>query len=861
MNIIVFPSTMKKLKSVLQTFLDQIIKPRFRDAYTRIEDEFKSTIVINHHLDDAIRLGTPLSTSAAQQIKRYADYQMMRGEHKVAYSLYHQLVSHFPPEKSQGVIGSLISLVSSSSSEDSPSAFTDSKSQPDRQECLMSAVFGATCCDIIIGEISSETVRQLYFLRDNSTSIQHRLLHSLLAFWVLPRIGRPSPDVLVDFLDFASGAAGEIESQEAAVQTRQMAKSSSFGATPILNSIHASFSLNNIARTIYRQLSSDDFSTQTGEKVGVKLTFPMIVEPFLHEQIIQFYSMRQLPFQYFLLARRFDMIEQRENSVRCMWNSFITLMGSEGGPQYHNCELCLAFLIEKIVNVLLRQKNFTDQPNSSERWFLADYIGYLMRFDNIARLPVFASLFSMWNSRGVFYKAGFVRASVVSFEASNPSMQGPSGYRGSWRQLSTRMFGCGTRSDSLSFFVEPESGDVCDTVADGDELRVRVIVTNKVEHFSVGEVWLRVRGGGESAVCEHKKVGSAHTSDVCLSVRPSSFAQKSSVMQVEGINVVWVNNVGLYTLFRTPLSFRCVRGAPRVTAEVVCGLTESIVGECAMARVVLHVGPVPLKSLSLLVEGDNEVRCSTKPSRASNSTSFALLSPRCRSVGGQFFVGPVGANEDIEFDLACASTVCGLHTHWLFFPFRGEVGSSRYVSVRFDVNVRESPCRTAMFPAFFGLLNEQGIELSLSRVRERSFTLTVTNTAKKPARCVCVEILEKRALFKSAVSSCVPCFVSDMVSGGFASNFGCYFDSEDEPAVMDESAPPEADFTQSFERFIVSGFTKKIFESIGARKSASFSFGFESLDHETYPHLRVTVNGKSYLSDMSAILHYYDTHM
>lgn len=860
MNNIVYQPSPKKLKSVLITFLDQIIKPRFRDAFSRVEAEFTRTVVIQHQLDDAIQHNTQLDFAAAQQVKRYADYQMMRGDHKVAYSLYHQLVLHFPPEKafadSQGLIGSLFSFASQSSQSKAPLAFQQGQA-PDRADCLASASLCAACCDIIIGEVTSETVKLLHFLRDNSVTIQQRLLVSLLIFWVLPRIGQPSPDVLLDFLD----SACESEAQAAQPPPRSMIKSSSFTTIPVLSSIRASFSLNNLAATIYRQISSDDLSSQVDDNSAFKLTFPIIVEPFLHEQIIQFYSHRQLPFQYFLLARRFDMIGQKENYVRCLWNSFITLMGSEGGPQYHNCELCLAFLIERIVNVLLRQKNFADQPKSDARWFLADYIGYLMRFDNIERLPVFASYFSMWDSRGTFYKAGFIRASVKAFETRNPQHAAPRRFRGSWRTLAAKLFGVRSASADAPFFFSPDIDDsVCDTVSPGDEIRVTVSITNKAAHFSVGDTWLRVRGGKSES--QHVSVGSGRVCDASYAI---SVGDEGCIIHVEGVNAVWVNNVCLFTLFRRPLCFRCIAGDPSVVVEEVSCTHESFAGEATLLRLVLHVGRVPLSSLSLLIEPDDAFVPDSSCKRSLSPPSFIVLSPQSRCIGGQFFFGPAEAGDDVAVTVMHTSTSPGRHSHWLFFSFAAAGRPSRYACYNYRVDVIRPPepvhCRASMFPCFFDLYDEQRIEASLRPVSEsRTFQLTLTNAGKRDVCDVSVEFLERKEGVSGVDVDCTEHSVRHGLSCSFETDFFSYFggDGNSCPDTCTSLPGTTHDYSSSFDKFIVYGFTKKRFTTVGARKSVAFCFGFESLDHESYPYLRITVRDKSYISDMSAIMHFYD---
>lgn len=302
MNNIIFQNQ-KRLKSDLQVFLDQIIKPRFRDAFQRIEDDFTKVIVINHQLDDAIQYGTTLSVTAAQYTKQYADYQMMRGEHKIAYSLYHQLLLHFPTEKQflghnespGGIISTIFlfsaSLTSSSSSNSvsTPSTYCSSLNHID---CLLSATFCSVSCDIIIGEINDQTVKNLFFLKDNSPNIQYRLIVSLIIFWILLRVGKTSPGVLIEFLEYSkaiveadqlAGVTPPAVSEALTTQSKTMINSnsqSSLSSIPILSSIHQSFSLNNLANTIYRQLSSDD-SMRQSDKAATKLTFVVIVEPFL----------------------------------------------------------------------------------------------------------------------------------------------------------------------------------------------------------------------------------------------------------------------------------------------------------------------------------------------------------------------------------------------------------------------------------------------------------------------------------------------------------------------------------------------------------------------------------------------------
>lgn len=867
-NSIVYQASPKKLKSVLLTFLEQIIKPRFRDAFNRIESEFTNTIVINHQLDDAIQYNTNLSVSSAQQIKRYADYQMMRGEHKVAYSLYHQLLLHFPTEKTflslsetQGIIGSLFFFNSQSTSNKShsiPTAFTSSVLS--YIECIFSVTFCAACCDIIIGEVTSETVKLLQFLIDKSLNIQQRLFISLLIFWVLPRIGKPSPDILLEFLDYASitcetDAASQNQIQQ--LHSHNMAKSNSFTSIPILSSIHASFSLNNLASTIYRQISSDDLSSQLGEnnKNSFKLTFPIIVEPFLHEQIIQFYSRRQLPFQYFLLARRFDMINQKENYVRCLWNSFITLMNSEGGPQYHNCEFCLAYLIEKIVNVLLREKNFLNQPKSDSNWFLADYIGYLMRFDNIQRLPVFASFFSMWDSHSKFYKTGFIRASVLSFSTMNPQFVPPRKFKGNWRTLSKKLYGFTNKSNSqfgFFFFDSNDEDSVCDTVSCGDEIRVRVSITNKAAHFSVGETWLKTRGDVETTKVS---VGSKKKSEVVYLIKP---IQKSGLIHIDGLNILWVNNVNLFTHFQRPLCFRCLSNAPSLKIEEVSYTSEVFAGEASMLRLVLHVGSVSLTSLALLIEAVNDE--THLIDKRSSLSSFTILSPQTRSIGGQFFFGPIDSNKDVAVNIMITSTSVGFHSHWLFFSFTSEEGSSRYAYYNYKVSVIEPPesesYRVAMFPSFFNLYDEHQIEVSLKPVSDsKKFQLSLSNISKKDVNDICIEFLERKLKSEIIINHEYKSSLQNELMCSFASDFGSYFGSHENDKIYDSQT---YEYSSSFEKFIVYGFTKKKFALIPARKSVAFSFGFESLDHETYPYLRISFCNKNYMSDMSVIMHHYD---
>lgn len=897
MNNIIY-QTQKQLKSDLQTFLDQIIKPRFRDAFERVEEEFTKIIVIQHQLDDAIQYGTTLTVAASQHIKRYADYQMMRGEHKMAYSLYHQLLLHFPTEKQfqvptdppSGLISSIFSFGSSMTSnsndkKSAPSSYADTLTHLD---CLLSVTFCAVSCDIIIGEINDQTVKNLYFLRDNSPNIQYRLIVSLIIFWILPRIGKPSPEVLLEFLEYSraivesdsKGPGSQTTVSEVTnLQTKTMNNSnslSSLSSFSIFTSVHQSFSLNNLASTIYRQLSSDDMSgaLSPGDKTARKLTLIVIVEPYLQEQIIQFYSPRLIPFEYFLLAKRFEQIGQKENYVRCLWNSFILLMNTSEKTarlQYHNCEFCLSFLIEKIVNVLLREKNFLNQPKTDEEWFLSDYIGYLMRFDNIQRLPVFASLFSMWKSDGKFYKTGFIHASVVSFTTEHPMLTGPSGYKGNWRQIAMKLFGYSKSSSSqfnFFYFSNSDEGEKSSTkddttfdclISEDDEIMVKLSITNKVTDFQVGDTWLKING---HATSDHVKVGNGKKNEAIYRVRPN----KNGLIQIDGLNILWVNNVNLFAKFAAPINFKVVSKGPSIVIEALSQIEEVLAGDSSMLRLVLHIGQVPLSSLTLLIETDDENFKTNRQNRHNkvNYSTFTILSPQSRNIGGQYFFGPVNSNEDVTVDILCTSTVVGQHSHWLFFsytsdrsPDKSENESdfvcNRYSSFNYKVNVYKKPdSNPSMFPSFYP---DFFLDVSLKPVDDkRRFQLSLSNNMKCEVKNVFIDFLERKPFeYRIANEN------EKLSENAFDLNFGGYFSNIERGEInFSKSEEESEEFHSTFEKFVIIGFTKKKFMTIGMRKSVAFSFEFESFDKETYPYLRIIVDGKKYISDMSSILRYYD---
>jgi hypothetical protein len=60
------------------------------------------------------------------------------------------------------------------------------------------------------------------------------------------------------------------------------------------------------------------------------------------------------------------------------------------------------------------------------------------------------------------------------------------------------------------------------------------------------------------------------------------------------------------------------------------------------------------------------------------------------------------------------------------------------------------------------------------------------------------------------------------------------------------------------QRFVISGITRKLFDSISPRTAAAFCFRFMSLDRESYPMMKVTVGSAEHCSDLSVFLHHYD---
>lgn len=884
MNNIVYNP--KKLKSVLQTFLDHIIKPRFRDSYKRVENEFTQNVVMEHQLDDAIRSSTPLSISAAQSIKQYADYQMMNGEFKVAYSLYHSLIMHFPSEKdfskynyqknnkNSSFIGSLFSFGSSD--------ILSTEEDLNYLDCLRSATFCAVSCDIIIGEINNDTMKCLYFLRDNSPTISYRLIISLIIFWILPRTSKESPDVLFEFIDYLL-SLNTLSANQSAVMTSKLTSTSTNSVNRSNSFPYFSTYPSVIQSAFYPFTSISSIQTFFCESPqpnsGLAITFYKMIEPIIKEQIIQFSSNKVLPFEYFLLAQKYKSIYGNENYVRCLWNSFITIKKNEK----NNCGFCLSYLLETIINVLLREKNFQNQPKQTENWFLSSDIGYLMRFKNLPRLPIFASFFALWDSASTFFETGFIKASVIRYSTKNPMSNGPRKYKGNWRQLAMRLFGC-SKSSSTQFNTfyysnslssstnEMDESILCDLISIEDEISVTVSIQNCCPDINVGDVWLRIEGNAETKKVE---VMNNSKTQIVFKVKPKKTDEITGIITIVGLNIFWVNNINLYTLFQKPLLFKYYEKAPIVQIEQLYAVKEIFAGDATLIKLVLHIGPIPLKTLSLLIDMDQEVqpisfnmnkqqpvRHSSNQTDTDNLSNFVLITPNAKYIGNQYYFGNVEPNQDIEVNILFTTTVSGVHSNWLFFSYNSDLHLtendsclSRYSSfhslitvynnIRLDRNI-------AAFPSFFDLDKEEDLEISLKRIDEdHSYQITITNNSKKHTGHVTVEFFERQ---QSTLINNHCRFMPN----NFDLLFGTYL-TDQQNRIWDHSLIRNDSFRSTYEHFIIFGFTKKCFESIPGRKSVAFFFKFQSLDSETYPYMQISINNKEYISDLSMILHSFET--
>lgn len=211
-----------------------------------------------------------------------------------------------------------------------------------------------------------------------------------------------------------------------------------------------------------------------------------------------------------------------------------------------------------------------------------------------------------------FYKTGFIQASVIYFSTNDPLLTGPKDYRGNWRQIAVKLVVTSSSSQFNFFFFSNDDSSVEEATPISDrisvnEIRVRVSITNKFD-FSVGDTWLRIKGNASS---QRVKVGNSKRSEVLYIVKPNKVSENESdhnngLIQIDGLNILWVNNVNLFTKFSTPIAFRYHERPPSVSIDELSSVHEMFAGDAALLRLVLHVGPVPLTSLMLLIDVDDQ---------------------------------------------------------------------------------------------------------------------------------------------------------------------------------------------------------------------------------------------------------------
>ena len=780
----------KNLKSVLKTFLLQIIIPRFRDSMKRVEQIFTQKIVIPHLLDDAIRLSTQLSFEASQYIKHYADFQMMNGEHKIAYSLYHQLVLHFP-SKVQG-------------------------------EKLSSALKCAISCDIIIGEISEKTVELLNKLIDNDSRIAnfslipinafskrnvHALLDSLILFWVLPRTDSPSPNPLLPFISEKN---------------------------------------DNVANLISE--IDQKFNDTEDEKI-IK-----VIEPFLREQIIQYSSIKRLPLLYFELSKMFLKLEMHENYTQCLWNCICLLRDT-------NCGIALSYLLENLFRLLNKysiqnngeksaSRDHNNENNGLVMWenaaqALTLELGHLMRFSDIPKLPMLTPLLDIFSHKlkdqNFANVAGFLQASVHSYSIRNPIKTGPKKFMGNWPQTAQRLFGVSSPGSFFSIYnVAHQDNSAPTLLAPGDEVTVTVSLhvcgafndislNNKfLSDYGAHSISLYVKSEEENIKnsvisyeikSNHCSINEGKTSTLTLKV------VSGCSFSIFGVEVIWAGGARLIAKFRMPLNFFCNQDAPTMTLKPIFAAKEILAGEAQNIKLSLRVGPMDLSYLSLFIVTDAEVNPLRKNISLETKseiidefeTQFVLVKPEnVKSTAGQYFLGAYKSNEVINVNIVFATTICGKHSNWLFFAFKSEKDShiNRYVTYHHKVRVYENESKIAMYPSFFGLA-QTGITTSITKLQDsNSFCLTIFNNNKrKVIRNVHISLIDN----------------NDVIN-----------EKQDENQEYEYSP-----------NYIINGFTKKLFKEILPQKSSSFKFQFLSTDNETFPCLKIIVDGKEYLSDTS----------
>ena len=666
------------LKGVLRSFLNGMITPRFRDALSACDRAFRERIVVKQVIDRVMQERGSFACDDCKMIKEYADYQMMAGNHRFAGSLYSTLMKHFWDRS--------------------------------RVEDLNAVLMGAVACDIITGEITENTVEMIETAKKNSKSLEVSLLLTLIHFWILPRIGAPSPEPLVAFLN-----------------------------------------------------------------VSDKTPFHLLVEPFLKEQILQFWNVRCIPFNYLYLADLFDANGYPQHRIRCLWNCWQVIKDAP-------CSVAQSYLLETIISFLVRQKNFARQPQAGVPWMFADDLGFLMRHSHLPKLPVLASYLSFSNPDKA-YVCGFVTCSVISYSLENPIRSGPVDYHGDWFSISQKMCGAYVKDHFFS-----RDSLVTDEIGIGDVIQVVVRISNRCRDFPLTDCSIRTEGA--KTICSRVNSDANETHECEFTLK----AVEGGTIRLTGLNFTLMSNVKLFSLFKqTGLALFCEKDAPIVHLEERIVVYEMFTGDACVVPLILHVGEKPLSSLSLIIDGDSDV--------------ITLLSPRASDVGGQYFFGSIPANTDLVVSILLSAPHPGDFSTWLFFGYKSDDKLFRYQHFHSQLRVYEAPSLLPMFPSFSNW--PMPVKISIRKLEAHTYQFMVRNPQKRPIHNITVEFL----------------------TDGIGSSY------------------------------LLSGFTRRRFDTIKPLGAAAFCFIFESFNADAYPAVKLTASGVDHVSDLAIFLNHYQAEM
>lgn len=451
--------------------------------------------------------------------------------------------------------------------------------------------------------------------------------------------------------------------------------------------------------------------------VSEKTPFHLLVEPFLKEQILQFWKHNCIPFNYLYLSDLFEANEYPQHRLRCLWNCWQVIKSSP-------CCIAQSYLLETIISFLIREKRFARQPQEGVPWIFADDLGYLMRYQQIPKLPVLASYLSLSNP-DTPYQCGFVICSLVSYSLENPMRSGPIGFTGDWFSISQKLCGAYVKDHFFS-----REALVTDEVGIGDVIRVVVRISNLCRDFPLTQCEVRTEGAKTVSSCLSSD--SSETRECEFTVR----AEEGGTIKFSGLNFVLMSNVKLYSLFKQAgLTLFCEKDAPIVHLEARIVVYEMFAGDATVIPLVIHVGNKDLSSLSLIVDGDRDV--------------VTLLSPRASEVGGQHFFGAVPANTSLEVSILLSAPCPGDYSTWLFFGYKSE-SLFRYQHFHSQLRVYEADTDAPMFPSFSG--GEMEVKISIRKLEGHNYQLIIRNPCKRPIHNVEVVLLNDRSGISYIVS-------------------------------------------------------------------------------------------------------------